>query len=311
MSNNFEVDSQQQAVRTEAAEQPTESAPEAAKKKSVLREYFESIVVTLIMALFGMTFVVQAVEVPTGSMKNAIYIGDRLLVNKFIFGGRDVASIPLFPARHIRRGDIIVFKHPKTPEVNYVKRVIGLPGETLRYDSEKRKVFINGEELPEHRVFVQPQDNNESTPLMPVRDEPAPPGAQWMVNYYYEPEEDEGLSSIVRDADADYAVGESFRVPQKGDELLPEVKSDPELRKIYDADGDGRYDSDQYFAMGDNRDNSLDSRYWGTVPRPNIFGRAMFVYWSIDPGRVDEFDPKPPQNFLERTRWSRILKFVK
>src|SRR5436190_18857297 len=125
-----------------------ENKPEEKKfqgpPKSAAREYFESFVVTLVMAIFGMTFIVQAVTVPTGSMQNTILIGDYLLVNKFIFapGGK---PLPFMPQREIERGDIIVFKypgnkvHPKNDssrgiipyQVNYVKRVIGLPGDTI------------------------------------------------------------------------------------------------------------------------------------------------------------------------------------
>src|ERR1044071_1108508 len=100
-------------------------------KKSVPREYFESAVVTLIMALFGMTFIVQAVKVPTGSMKNTIWIQDHLLVNKFVFGPHERLNLPVLPTRDIKRGDVVVFKFPKDPQTNFVKRVIGLPGETL------------------------------------------------------------------------------------------------------------------------------------------------------------------------------------
>src|SRR5689334_18023070 len=115
-------------------------AKPAGPPKTVIREYFESAVVTVIMALFGMTFVVQAVKVPTASMENTITVGDHLLVNKFIFAPGP--TFPLLPQREIRRGDIIVFKYPGNPfnaerdkdednipfKVNYVKRVIGLPG---------------------------------------------------------------------------------------------------------------------------------------------------------------------------------------
>ena len=121
--------------------------PPAAPKgppKTWMREYFESAVVTVIMALFGMTFIVQAVKVPTGSMQNTITIGDHLLVNKFIFAPGE--SLPFLPQREIRRGDIIVFKYPGNPYnpsrdnrsdnkpilTNYVKRVIGLPGDRIR-----------------------------------------------------------------------------------------------------------------------------------------------------------------------------------
>src|SRR5215510_8306482 len=126
--------------------------------KSVWREYFESAVVTVIMALFGMTFIVQAVKVPTGSMQNTIIVGDHLLVNKFIFAPGP--RLPFLPQREIRRGDIIVFKYPGNPfdperdkqednipfKVNYVKRVIGLPGDTVEVKGVR--VYINGQVLP-------------------------------------------------------------------------------------------------------------------------------------------------------------------
>src|SRR5438445_3228733 len=155
----------------------TETKPEAETQpagppKSTAREYFESFVVTLIMAIFGMTFILQAVTVPTGSMQNTILIGDYLLVNKFIFtpGGHE---LPFLPQREIQRGDIIVFKYPgnkvhpemdrrRNPpiipyQINYVKRVIGLPGETV--DSQNDQVFINGQLLPEHRIIGEASDN--------------------------------------------------------------------------------------------------------------------------------------------------------
>src|SRR5215218_11511 len=149
---------------------------------SVLREYFESLVVTAVMALFGMTFVVQAVKVPTGSMQNTIQIGDHLLVNKFIFAPGPV--LPFLPQREIRRGDIIVFKYPgkyqgeerfrDNPVVddtapnnlpyktNYVKRVIGLPGD--RVEVRDTQVFINGQPLEEHVIPAHnPPPNNPDT----------------------------------------------------------------------------------------------------------------------------------------------------
>src|ERR1044072_747219 len=121
----------------------TEAEP-TGPPKTILREYFESAVVTVIMALFGMTFIVQAVKVPTGSMQNTITVGDHLLVNKFLFAPGTTA--PLLPQREIRRGDIVVFKYPGNPYdpkrddrpdnrpifTNYVKRVIGLPGDRIR-----------------------------------------------------------------------------------------------------------------------------------------------------------------------------------
>ena len=127
--------------------------------KTVVREYFESAVVTVIMALFGMTFIVQAVKVPTGSMQNTITVGDHLLVNKFVFAPGP--RMPFLPQREIRRGDIIVFKYPGNlfdPErdqhednipykVNYVKRVIGLPGDLV--EVRGLHVYVNGQPLPD------------------------------------------------------------------------------------------------------------------------------------------------------------------
>ncbi|HKP85493.1 MAG TPA: signal peptidase I [Blastocatellia bacterium] len=276
-------------------------AHEPAFKKSLPREYFESIVVTLIMALFGMTFIVQAVKVPTGSMKNTIWIQDHLLVNKFIFGPHEGLNLPLIPTREIKRGDIVVFKFPRDPQTNFVKRVIGLPGETIEYKSGK--VYINGQVLPEHEVFVKPQSSEDPAPLEEDEDAGARSGAQWTV-YYYKDRHD-SVAIEYNDDSAKYGVRQPYKVPMKGDPVTDEIKNNPDLERIYDADGDGLYDNNQYFCMGDNRDNSLDSRYWGTVPRGSIVGRAMFVYWSID------ISPEADGNFFTRSRWWRTGKFIK
>jgi signal peptidase I len=293
-------------VRT--IEMKKDASSQAKFKKSVLREYFESAVVTLVMALFGMTFIVQAVKVPTGSMKNTIWIQDHLLVNKFIFG-LDRWNIPLFPERQIRRGDIVVFKFPKTPETNFVKRVIGLPGDTVEYDSRSNTVYINGQPLPERRAYVEPQYNNDdASQLVPVRTDTDAQGAQWTVYYYQN--DHESVASSVNDGNTEYATRQPYKVPVKGDPVPDEIRSDPQLQRIYDADNDGKYDTDQYFCMGDNRDNSLDSRFWGTVPRSSIVGHAMFVYWSIDRNN-DAGGGFDPRDFFTKSRWSRTGKFIK
>src|SRR5512143_2540705 len=130
--------------------------PDRTFKKSVAREYFESIVIAVILALFVRTFVVQAFKIPTGSMENNLLIGDHLLVNKFVFGpgGRDIAGAVL-PMRDIRRGDVVVFKYPEDPERDFIKRVIGLPGETL--EVKDKRVYINGRRLEEPYVhYLEP-----------------------------------------------------------------------------------------------------------------------------------------------------------
>src|SRR3982750_1147258 len=142
-------------MSTEEKEIPAAPPTQAGPPKSTAREYFESFVITLVMALFGMTFILQALTVPTGSMQNTIMIGDYLLVNKFIFtpGGHE---LPFLPQREIERGDIIVFKYPGNKlhpdadkrhgssaipyQVNYVKRVIALPGETVEF--RDNRVYI-------------------------------------------------------------------------------------------------------------------------------------------------------------------------
>jgi signal peptidase I len=249
--------------------------------KSVWREYFESAVVTVIMALFGMTFIVQAVKVPTGSMENTITIGDHLLVNKFLFAPG--ASAPFLPQRQIQRGDIIVFKYPgnkynpksdfdmpnnKPIVTNYVKRVIGLPGDHIRL--EGRNVIINGKVLPEHRI--EAIDHGDQGPVEIKNNPPRKPGETYDV--YHDP-----------------------------------TRSDPPLYPVFENEGNGKeivVPASSYFVMGDNRNNSQDSRYWGFVPRDLVIGRAMFVYWSYD-----ETQPFGLVEFFKNTRWGRTGTMVK
>ena len=256
--------------------------------KSVFREYFESFTVTLIMAIFGMTFILQAVTVPTGSMQNTILVGDYLLVNKFIFtpGGWE---LPFLPQRAIARGDIIVFKYPGDAvdpasdrerglvkyQINYVKRVIGLPGETVEF--KNNRVFINGQELPEHRVIGDADD--EMSALTTKEFEDRQPNQNWSVYY-------------------------------KGSSIQAERTGRPQRLDYWDFGVAGKpmqVPANSFFVMGDSRDRSDDSRGWGFVPRELVIGRAMFVYWSCDRGASNgEFF-----GCLTHPRLDRILKFVK
>ncbi|HEV7743445.1 MAG TPA: signal peptidase I [Pyrinomonadaceae bacterium] len=267
--------------------QPEPEAKPTGPPKSVLREYFESAVVTVIMALFGMTFVVQAVKVPTGSMQNTITIGDHLLVNKFIFAPGK--TLPFLPQREIKRGDIIVFKYPgnkydprhddrpdnKPIVTNYVKRVIGVPGDHISI--EGRNVVVNGKPLPEHRIEAVDKNDNKS-PLAIDSDPARKPGESY--NVFYHPGSGDDQSSEDYDA---------FKHEGNGKELVvPENK---------------------YFVMGDNRENSEDSRYWGFVPRDFVIGRAMFVYWSYDESAPSNGNPL--LDFFLNTRWGRTGTMVK
>ena len=221
--------------------------------KSTLREYTESIVIAVILALFVRTWIVQAFKIPTGSMENNLLIGDHLLVNKFIFGPT-ASSVgrTLLPVRDIRRGDIIVFKYPDEPDRDFIKRVIGLPGETL--ELRAKKVYIDGQPLDEPYVhFLEPASDSQETTSFDVRERYGP-----------------------------------VRVPEG-----------------------------QYFVMGDNRDNSQDSRYWGFLPRNYVKGRALMIYWSYESGREDYLDEgagatakrmfSVVTHFFTRTRWERLL----
>ena len=218
----------------------TKNAGASGYKKSTAREYFESICIAVILALFVRTFVVQAFKIPTGSMEKNLLIGDHLLVNKFVFAptmsGLERTLLPIDP---VRRGDILVFKYPQDPERDFIKRVIGLPGETL--EVRNKKVFINGKPL----------------------DEP-------YVHFLFPPEE--------------RAPGDvNFDLSEKSDYGPVTV---PERH---------------YFMMGDNRDNSEDSRYWGFMPADYIKGKALFVYFSFtDPEARDS-------GGSFGVRWSRLL----
>ena len=190
---------------------------EAAFQKSTAREYFESILVAVVLALFVRTFVFQAFKIPTGSMKPNLLVGDHLLVNKFIFAptafGLERALLPMRP---IERGDIVVFKYPEEPERDFIKRVIGLPGDTL--ELQNQTILINGQPLHEPYVHYL-----------------LPPAAEGQM---------------------------------EGD-----------LRRKY---GPVTVPDAHYFMMGDNRDDSQDSRFWGFLPQSYVKGRALFIYWSFD-----------------------------
>jgi signal peptidase I len=186
-------------------------------KKSPAREYFESLVVAVILALFVRTFVFQAFKIPTGSMENNLLVGDHLLVNKMAFAPT-VTGVErvLLPRKPGGRGDVVVFKYPVQPARDFIKRVIGLPGDRL--ELRRKRIHVNGVAL----------------------DEP-------YVRYLEAPSEDGPV--------------------RMGD-----------LREEY---GPVTVPAGQYFTMGDNRDNSEDSRYWGFLPASYVKGEALVIYFSV------------------------------
>jgi len=236
----------------------SESALERpAYRKSVVREYLESIVVAVILALFIRTFVVQAFKIPTGSMERNLLIGDHLLVNKMVYSpSLGSWETMLLGKKPIRRGHVIVFKFPEDPNRDFIKRVIGLPGETL--EVRDKLVYVDGKALDEpYTHFIE-------APLR--RDDP------------------------------EYALRADHVRDNWGPRPVP---------------------PGQLFVMGDNRDNSRDSRSWGFLPEDQVKGRALLVYWSYEATR-EEYHRTGVLNWIRdtlsafgKTRWSRFFHLIR
>lgn len=244
--------------------------------QTTISEYLESLLVTVILALFGTSFIVQAFKIPSPSMERTLLVGDHLLVNKFIFGGTGAWYDRFLPYRPLQRGDIIVFKYPYADHQHFVKRVIGLPGDRLKLVDQE--IYINGKLLNEPYVVHDPAAIGD--PLNSY----FPPPARLMITSQMLPEWVQELPKHVQ-----------------GDEIVvPPGK---------------------YFAMGDNRDRSSDSRYWGFVDRGAIMGRPFLIYWSVDATTADYAKETTFWSRLTsvfdtlvhlpaRTRWSRMLHTV-
>ena len=264
-------------VLVDENEAPAERRPSALhREQTTFSEYLESLLVTVILALFGTSFVVQAFKIPSASMEKTLMIGDHLLVNKFIFGGQGAWYEKFLPYRALKRGDIIVFKYPFLDHPHYVKRVIGLPGDHLKVVDQA--VYINGQALNEPYVLHDP-----TVPYDPF-------------NYSFPPLRDQMIPVNVID---------EWR---------------PELRKYVQGD-ELVVPPGKYFAMGDNRDHSQDSRYWGFVDRGAIMGRPFLIYWSVDATSADYTNDSTFWRRLggifdtlahlpKRTRWKRMLHTV-
>jgi len=262
-------------AQVDAAEQPPIEEYTAHREATTLSEYMESLLVTVILALFGTSFVVQAFKIPSSSMERTLLIGDHLLVNKFIFGGTGAWYERFLPYRPLQRGDIIVFKYPYADHQHFVKRVIGLPGDRLKLVDQQ--VYINGKTLNEPYVV-----HDAAAGYDPL-------------NFSFPP-----VGNPLYSSPAEPEWARDIRKYIKGDELIvPPGK---------------------YFAMGDNRDHSLDSRYWGFVDRDAIMGRPFLIYWSVDATSADYGESTFTQRLRgvlvtiahlpARTRWSRMLHTV-
>ncbi|MCP4726061.1 MAG: signal peptidase I [bacterium] len=218
-------------------------------QKNVIREYAESIGIAIIAALIIRALFIQAFRIPTGSMENTLLVGDFLLVNKFIYGARIPFTDWRLPAiREPKPGDIIVFKYPLDPDLDYIKRCIAVEGQTI--EIKDKKIYVDGKlhENPEYVQFIDSHIMRKGIPEPNI-----------------------------------YPPGTNFNRDNYGPFVIP----------------DGHL-----FMMGDNRDNSLDSRYWGILPKENVVGSALIIYWSWDHNI-------PLYKFFTKVRWSRIADLIK
>ena len=236
----------------------------------------QSLLVTVTIAVFVITFIVQAFEIPSPSMEKTLLIGDYLLVDKTHYGPSGLWNA-ILPYRPIHRGEIVVFHYPRDPKQHFVKRVIGLPGDRIRL--RHKRVYVNGTPLLEpYTIF---NDRSEDA----FRDD-FPNG-----------------SRLQAGIDSSWYI-QLDRMVEDGQLIVP---------------------ADHYFVMGDNRDDSSDSRYWGFVPKDNIVGRPLLIYFSLgskenDSGESDDEADVQNGKLSVRTlfsriahdiRWRRVLRLVR
>ena len=217
----------------------TEPQEQRTQKKSFYKEWVEPFLIAAVVALFIRQFIVEAFKIPSGSMIPTLTIGDHLLVNKFIYGPRiPFTDTRLFSWKEPRRGDIIVFKYPENEDKNFIKRIVGLPGDKIQITAGK--------------LFIKDQP-------IPLRDMgPSPEG--------------------------DHEGGFSGFTPRLMEEQLGDVSHRLQyLQEQTDKKfGPITVPQSSVFVMGDNRDNSQDSRVWGFVKFNKILGKALIIYWSWD-----------------------------
>lgn len=295
----------------------TKQKVETRKRKSKFREYFDALVFAAVVAFFIKVFLFEAYRIPTGSMENTLLVGDFLLVTKFTYGATTPRNIPFTDIRlpyyklpgfkNPKLGDIIVFDFPGEREekqskevLNYIKRCVGLPGDSIRVIN--KVLYNNGTPFP------NPPNSKFISPLQPPEiSNPRifPKGSGWNEDNYGPIRVPKAGDKIKIDS-TNYEGWKMFVIREGG---KIEMRQD----KLVYVDGqvlpDGMYTvkRDYLFMMGDNRNNSLDSRYWGFMPTENIVGEAFMIYWSWDANiGFNEF-----LNLLKSIRWERIGHLIR
>lgn len=231
-----------------------------------------SMLYSVVVAIFVVTFVAQAFQIPSSSMEKTLLVGDYLLVDKARFGS---TLGGLLPGREVGRGDIVVFHYPIHPDSYFVKRVVAVPGDRLRIIDKELIVNgrLQGDAFAQH---IDPRFDGYRDNFPQLRFAPANVDPRWWV----------------------------------------------EMHRQTGADGELVVPSGQYFVLGDNRDDSQDSRYWGFVPRDNIIGSPLVIYWSVrtrDPNsavssaRGDTLSglAYAVTHLHQNTRWDRMLRIVR
>ena len=251
--------------KTDGSTEPQEETP---------IEFLASLASVLVTGLFIITFVLQAFEIPSGSMEDTLWIGDHVFVNRVQFAPAAGELGKLLPYRNPHHDEVVVFVSPVQPGLFLVKRLIGVPGDHLRL--REGVVYRNGEKLAEPYTKHAPPDDR----------------SPYLNNFPSVPPEGYGVT-------ADWSIAQSQFV-ENGELVVP---------------------PGHYFAMGDNRDNSYDGRYWGFIPQENLIGRPMFIYWSFETpdGQYKQnafldrvkFFLHTALHFFDQTRWRRTLKVVR
>lgn len=246
------------------------------KAADSVRNFVHEWSLNILILLFGTTTLVQAFIVPTPSMDTTVMVGDHMLVDKLAYAPASSFSRMFLPYADPKRGDIIVFRYPVDIRQNYVKRVIGVPGDRIKIVG--KQVSVNG------KVLQEPYTQHIFPDIQAYRDD-------------FPTDAPRALYARMNDGQV---------MLDRAEKMLKHVEN-----------GELVVPPDSYFAMGDNRDNSLDSRYWGFVPRENIIGKPAIIFWSYDAptedlvGYTTNHFIDLAKNFFTKTRWKRTFKLVR